>query len=291
LVDRAAWIALSLTEHVGSRTIDALLHHFAGDTDAIFAATPDALQAVPGVGPKIARGISAIDRAAIARRLAAWERTGVTIITWAHDRHRYPAALLSIADPPATLFALGTLNTLDGLTAGIVGTRRPAPAAAELATRLAYDLARRGILIISGLARGIDAAAHQGAVGAGGRTAAVLGSGVLRIYPPEHGPLAEAIRITGGVLLAEAAPDTPPSSPRLVARNRLISALGRALVVIETGADGGAMHAARRAVEQGRRVCAVDYPADGNQALIAGGALPLAPDLSNLDALTAYITT
>lgn len=288
-VDRATWIALALTERVGIRTIAALFRHFDGDAEALFAAPPADLRHVPGVGPKIAAALARIDQDGVARRLAAWEQAGVLVLTWAHDRHRYPQALLSIADPPAALFIRGALSALDQPAVALVGTRQPTSAGADAALQIAYELAAHGVAIISGLARGVDAAAHRGALGARGISAGVLGGGVLRIYPPEHESLAEALLIGGGALLAESAPDAPPSSPRLVARNRLITGLCRAVLIVETGVEGGAMHAARRAREQGRAVFALDTPAAGNRALLNDGALPLCPD--DLAPLLDYFAT
>jgi DNA processing protein len=136
-------------------------------------------------------------------------------------------------------------------------------------------------VIVSGLALGIDTQAHIGALGARGRTLAVLGSGVLRVYPEHNLNLAEAI-LKQGALLSEIAPNAPPSPATLVARNRIISGLCDRLIVVETTVDGGAMYAARRAVEQGREVYTLDLGASGNRALIAEGARPLSLDLAEV---------
>ena len=161
----------------------------------------------------------------------------------------------------------------------MVGTRSPTPAAAEAARQLGFELAQRGFQVISGMAFGIDSAAHIGALAQpDGTTSAVLGSGVLNRYPPENRALAQAI-LQRGALISENHPHAQPKPSTLVARNRIISGLCEALIVVQTEVDGGAMHAARRAVEQGRRVYTLEDTASGNRALINFGATIITPDL------------
>jgi DNA processing protein len=277
------WVTLSLADRLGSKTLRALLDHFDGDYAAIFRADSAALQRVPGVGPRIAENILALDQAEISRALDEWQAAGVHV--WPAVNPHYPARLRPLADAPATLFVRGQQPTPAGRSVALVGTRQPSERAAATARQLACELAGRGYTIISGLARGVDTEAHLGALkAAGGHTLAVLGCGVLNIYPPDNLRLAEAILRTGA-LLSEVRPDAGPSSARLVARNRIISGLSDALIVVETGADGGAMYAARWARDQGRPVYALDYPASGNRALIDSGAIPISPDLRRLDLL------
>jgi DNA processing protein len=258
-----AWVALSLQPHIGLKTLRALVAH-CGSLDAALCATPADLQRVPGIGAKLAHSIHTLDLAACVRQMERWQQAGVHILP--RGQPGYPAALLPLDDAPATLFALGTLPAVPGVA--VVGTRHPAEAHARLAHEVAARLAQAGQPIISGLALGIDRAAHEGALSvAAGCTVAIPGSGVLRPYPPEHRPLVERI-LRHGALLSEAPPDAGGSAARLVARNRIISGLARALIVIETGPQGGAMYAARAALAQQRPLYAADIPAAGNQALL-----------------------
>jgi DNA processing protein len=203
---------------------------------------PDGRRSIAGLR---SRAAEAIDRAA---------RGGITAIAWcAAD---YPLALGTIADAPLVLWARGALDALTVPAVGIVGARAASPYALAVAERLAHDLASRGLSIVSGLARGVDSAAHRGALAAGGVTIAVLGSGVDVLYPPEHGPLASAI-LERGAVVSELVPGTAPAQFFFPMRNRIISGLSRALVVIEAGEKSGSLITARCALEQGRDVLAV----------------------------------
>ncbi|HVU12308.1 MAG TPA: DNA-processing protein DprA [Phototrophicaceae bacterium] len=274
-----AWIALSLVEHVGAKKLRALETYFDGDLSAALKADVRTLQRVPGIGPKIAASIRAVDFAAITAAIPRWREAGISIFTL--DDPAYPAMLKSLDDAPATLFVGGAWH--DGKAAAVVGTRSPSRAAAEAARQIGYELAQRGYQVISGMALGIDGAAHIGALAQpGGRTSAVLGSGVLNLYPPGNRQLAEAIR-TRGALISEVHPTAQPKPSSLVARNRIISGLGSAVIVVETEIDGGAMHAARRAVDQGRHVYTLDMPTSGNQALLEAGAQITRADLDGFD--------
>jgi DNA processing protein len=188
----------------------------------------------------------AIDRAA---------RGGITPVTWRDPA--YPPALAAIADPPALIWVRGSIPALVAAAAvAIVGSRAATPYALEVAGQLAGDLARRGVTIVSGLARGVDSAAHRGALNADGATVAVLGSGVDVMYPPEHATLAGAIERRGAVI-SELAPGTPPNPAFFPQRNRIISGLSRAVVVIEANEKSGSLITARCALDQGRDVLAV----------------------------------
>lgn len=259
-----AFVALCLVEHVGAKKLRALWTHFNGDLDAILKADVRALDRVPGIGVKLANAITRIDVNAVAESMARWEAAGVSLINAKHAL--YPAPLQCIADAPPLLFLRGDLPA--GRTVAIVGTRTPSADALLTSKRIAYELGKRGWVIVSGMALGIDTGAHSGALAAQGKTVAVLGSGVLNPYPPQNRPLAQSV--TG--MISEVPPEAHPSPAQLVARNRLISGMSAALIVVETAVDGGAMHAARRAFEQGRPVFALDLAATGNQALAAEGA-------------------
>lgn len=276
----AAWVALSLLPHLGGRTFRALLDHFDGDIDAILAAGVDSLRQVRGVGPKIAQSILYVDVAAATRALDRWLRAGVMIL--ALDDAAYPAALRALPDAPPTLFALGVVDALSRRAVAVVGTRTPSPQAQTCAQNIGAALAQADYAVVSGLALGIDSAAHLGALAVPqGGTLAVLGGGILNVYPPANRALSEAVTARG-VLVCEVSPDAPVSAPGLVARNRLITGLSAAVIIVETGINGGAMHAARFARDQGRPLYALDLPADGNRALLADGAESITPDLDDL---------
>jgi DNA processing protein len=200
-------------------------------------------------------------------------RRGIHAIAW--NEPRFPAALLTLPDGPPALWYTGQLDALDAPAVAIVGSRAASPVAIETATRIATDLACRGVTVVSGLARGVDSAAHRGALQTG-RTAAVLGSGLDRIYPPEHAPLVAEIAARG-VVLSEYPPATPPLPMFFPLRNRLISGLSRAVVVIEATEKSGSLITAACALEQGRDVMAVpgnvlSGRSRGAHALIRDGA-------------------
>ena len=169
---------------------------------------------------------------------------------------RYPSRLAEVPDAPATLHVHGALVDADALAVAVVGSRRATPYGLEVAETLAADLAARGVTIVSGLARGIDAAAHRGALRVGGRTLAVLGSGIDVIYPPENRRLAAEIA-ERGALLSQFAPGTPPLPQNFPTRNQVIAALSLAVVVVEAAEKSGSLITARLAAELGREVMAV----------------------------------
>jgi DNA processing protein len=212
-----------------------------------------------------------IDDARTARNLAA--RNGIHALPW--NDPRFPAPLLAIPDPPPVLWYRGSLDAFDAPAVAIVGSRAASAVALEAAARISMDLAVRGITVVSGLARGVDSAAHRGALRAG-RTIAVLGSGVDRIYPHEHRTLATQIAGTG-LVASEYPPGTPPLAFHFPQRNRLISGLSRAVVVIEASERSGSLITAACALEQGREVMAVpgnvlSGRSRGAHALIRDGA-------------------
>jgi DNA processing protein len=268
-VPDTAWVALSLAERIGSKTLSALLRHF-DDASAILAADVEALQQVPGVGPKIASAIQHINLHQVEQDMERWRQAGVVAVTTSDPM--YPPRLRQLDDAPPTLFLSGTWQPAFDQAIAIVGTREPSRESAGVARRLAGIAVQRGYTVVSGLALGIDTHAHVGALA--GQTLAVLGCGILNIYPEQNRRLAERIRL----LMCEVRPDSQPSAANLVARNRLISGLSEAVIVVETDNDGGAMHAARFAMVQGRRVYAVDNDASGNRDLIERGANGVPPD-------------
>jgi DNA processing protein len=191
------------------------------------------------------RASAALDRAAAAR---------IEVVAW--DDDRYPPMLAAIVDPPPVLWVRGSCAALAPIAVAIVGSRAGSPYALAVAERLADDLAARGIVVVSGLARGVDSAAHRGALAARGMTIGVLGSGADVVYPKEHASLASDIAATGAIV-SELVPGTPPHPAFFPRRNRVISGLARAVVVIEAGQKSGSLITARCALEQGREVLAV----------------------------------
>ncbi|MBC7871122.1 MAG: DNA-processing protein DprA [Chitinophagaceae bacterium] len=276
---QTAWVALSLVKSIGGVTFAALLAHFNHDLDAVLKAPLKVLCQVRGIGKTTALAIQKIDLEATARIMERWQKSGVHILT--RNDSLYPRALKRLNDAPPTLFGLGNIDGLAALQGiAVVGTRHPSEKAKQMAETLAGEIIQQGYAVISGLAYGVDSIAHLSAL-AGGRTFAVLGSGVLNIYPADHDDLAQAI-MRQGALLCEVAPDSPVSTPGLVARNRIISGLSMGVIIVETDHDGGAMHAARFARAQDRRLYVVDFPASGNQALLKDGAIKLPVDFNGL---------
>ena len=247
-------LRLSLVDGVGPRIRQALLTHFA-TPQAVFEAPHTALLEVDGVGPKIAGAILAAKHSRHAEEeMIRCRALGIDLVL--RDDPAYPPALGRICDPPGVLFCRGKLEPRDELAVAIVGSRRCTVYGRQQAERLAGVLARAGLTIVSGLARGIDAAAHRGALEAGGRTLAVLGTGLAKIYPPEHADLAAAVAQNGAVL-AEVPLDTAPLPGLFPQRNRIIAGLSMGVVVIEASRSSGALHTVRHALEQGREVFAV----------------------------------
>jgi DNA processing protein len=271
--DRAE-ILLALTPDVGPVLRARLLARF-GDAGSVFKASESNLQEVQGVGPKIgANIINARREVHLEAQLALVREHGLGVLLPGRDG--YPRLLAEIHDPPGVLFVRGEILPADAMAVGIVGTRRASRYGQLQAERLAAGLARAGVTVVSGLARGIDASAHRGALSAGGRTIAALASGVLNVFPPEHAELAQEVAAHGAVV-SEAAPTMPPLSGMFPQRNRIISGLSMGVVIVEAADRSGALITARHAMEQGREVFAVPGPIDspgsaGPHRLLRDGA-------------------
>jgi DNA processing protein len=268
-----AAVRLAMVPGVGPATRRTLLEQF-GSAEAVLAAAPSQLRDVPGVGPKLTQRIAAADEIDVESQLRLCREHGLLLLT--EDSSEYPRLLREIYDPPAVLFVRGTLEPTDSLAIAIVGTRHASNYGRQQAERLASGLAHAGLTVVSGLARGIDAAAHQAALKAGGRTLAILGSGVLNVYPPEHGTLAAEIARAGAVI-SENPPLSEPMTGTFPQRNRLITGMSLGVVVVEAGDRSGALISARHAMEQGREVFAVPGRVDsrtsrGCHQLIRDGA-------------------
>jgi DNA processing protein len=189
---------------------------------------------------------------------------------------RYPALLACIPDPPPVLWARGNVDVLARPTVAVIGSRAATPYALQVGIRIAAELAQRGVVVASGLARGVDSAAHRACLGAGGTTVAVQGCGLDRVYPPEHDELAEEIA-RNGLVISELAPGAAPLPEHFSLRNRIISGISLATVVVEASERSGSLITARYALEQGRDVMAVPGSVltgrnRGSHALLKDGA-------------------
>ncbi len=269
-----AALVLNMTPGVGSRTFLAMLDHF-GSAEKILAASERSLRKVPGIRRDIPSAVVKVRKSADpAAEIALAEQHDAQIIPfWSDD---YPEMLKHIHTPPIMLYVKGTLRKTDALAVGMVGARRCSLYGRNQAQRIATELAARGYCIVSGLARGIDAAAHAGALKAGGRTIAVLGTGVGNIYPREHAKLAEEIS-ANGALVSEFPILTAPNARNFPPRNRIISGMSMGVVVVEASRRSGSLITSTWAREQGREVFAlpgkIDNPlAMGPHKLIQDGA-------------------
>ncbi len=279
------WLALHSLSGIGGVTARSLLERF-GHVEAVFAAPDEALLAVPRFTPAMLQRLRAVSLEATAAELRALAAEGLQVLTW--DDAAYPANLRTVRDAPPLLFVRGELLPRDAHAVAVIGSRRSTEEKAALAEALARELAARGLTVVSGLALGIDSAAHRGALAAeGGRTLAVPGSGLCNIHPRSNRGLAEAVA-RRGALLSELQPGAPPTGPNLMARDRIQSGLSRAVIVVEAAEKSGTSDTARRAQRQGRLVLAVPG-SPGADALIAAGAERLDPAAADLDALAARL--
>jgi len=285
-MDKRYWVGFNLVKGIGAVRLRALREHF-GDLSLAWQAPLDALQAA-GLSQKIAERViqarASVDLDGFMEQIAA---QGIQVLTW--EDEAYPACLKEIDQPPPILYLRGELTIEDSWAVAVVGTRRVTAYGRQVTEELASYLAQNGVTVVSGLARGVDAIAHQAALKAGGRTLAVMGNGVDRIYPPEHRALAEQI-LASGALLSDYAPGTPPEGANFPPRNRLISGLSLAVVVVEAGETSGALITAQFAVDQGREVFAVPGnilapQSKGTNRLIQQGAHPLLSARDVLEAL------
>ena len=267
-------LRLHLVNGVGPRTWVQLMERF-GTPDKVLTATAGQLQEVPGIGPKLAAAIVAARLSPAAEReLARCRELNVQLLS--QGCAGYPEWLTEIPDPPPVLYAKGDFAARDKLAVAIVGSRRCTLYGQQQAERLASQLSRAGVTIVSGLARGIDGVAHRAALQAGGRTIAVLATGVVEIYPPEHEDLAREIA-SHGVVVSESPTGQAPTPGMFPQRNRIISGLSLGVIVVEAARNSGALHTARHAMEQNREVFAVpgridSLASEGCHDLIRDGA-------------------
>jgi DNA processing protein len=248
------WLALSLTPTLGPTRIRRLVEGFGG-VEQVFRASLTELEAA-GLQAAGAQSIALGESMQKAdEELAKAATAGVHILS--PDCDAYPRPLLQIYDPPVVLYVRGTVDTLSQPGIAVVGTRHPTPYGSGMAERLACDLAARGLIIFSGMARGVDSAAHKGCLSAKGKTVAVFGTGVDVTYPRENQKLAEQILAAGGALVSEFPLGTSPTPQNFPIRNRIISGLSIGVLVIEAGEYSGTRITARCALEQSREVYAV----------------------------------
>ena len=267
------WLALKSIEGIGPEFIQALLLRFS-PLSAVFEASRAAVESIPGIKKKTAAAILSFKEwDKISRQLDALEKAGIQVITFCDDL--YPARLRNICGSPPFLYVLGSLQKED-INLAIVGSRQASTYGRYTTERFSRELAQKGVTIVSGMARGIDTCSHRGALSAGGRTIAVLGSGPDVVYPPENKKLFSAI-CQNGAVISEYPPGTEPLPYHFPARNRIISGMSYGVLVVEAGEKSGSLITARLALEQGREVFAIpgsiDSPASrGTNSLIKQGA-------------------
>jgi DNA processing protein len=283
---RNYWIGFNLVKGIGTVRLRVLIDTF-GDLQSAWEAPVDALRAA-GLSAKVVESLvkvrTEISLEVVSERIRS---AGTEVLTWQDED--YPGRLREVNGSPPVLYVRGDLLPEDEWAVAIVGTRRMTSYGRQIAEKVARTMASSGVTVVSGLARGVDAVAHRAALDAGGRTLAVLGSGIDRIYPPEHKRLAEKIS-NRGALISDYPFGTPPEAFNFPPRNRIISGLSMAVVVIEAGTRSGALITASFAADQGRDVFAVpgniNAPqSKGANALIQKGARPMLDPRDILEAL------
>jgi len=259
---------------VGHRTIQLLKQRYATLTDAIFAPASE-LEQIPGIRkPTIASILEKRNSGVLQKELNLLKKSGCSLVAVCEDN--YPTQLKQIHNPPLVLYIKGNITDQDMNSIAIVGTRKPTDYGKRTAKKIAFDLASNGVTVVSGLAIGLDSQAHQGALDAGGRTIAVLGSGLMRMYPQSNVKMANEIEKNGAVI-SEFPLEVAPFRSNFPIRNRIISGLSLATVVVEASAVSGTLITAGFALDQGRTVFAIpgniDQPtSEGANSLIKQGA-------------------
>ncbi len=270
------YVGFNLVKGIGGARLRALLDHF-GDLEAAWHAPAHELKEAGLDRRSLENLLTTRAEVSLDEEMERIERQGARVLTW--DDPHYPPNLLSIPSPPPVLYVKGKIIEEDQWAVAVVGTRGATVYGKEAARWIAGGLARNRVTVVSGLARGIDSQAHWAALEAGGRTIAVLGSGIDIVYPPESRRLAEAI-VERGALVTEYPLGTPPEAGNFPPRNRIISGLALGVVIVEAGERSGALITADYALEQGREVFAVPgnvfrKKSRGTNALIQQGAKPV----------------
>jgi DNA processing protein len=277
MTSREAYIALNMVDGVGPIRVRALRDRF-NEPQAILAASKTELMQVEGVGEEVARSITGWrEKVDLEAELQRIEKAGVRVVS--RDDTEYPKNLREIYDPPLVLYVKGALTDRDALAIAVVGSRRTSLYGQDMARKLAFQLARVGVTVVSGLARGIDTAAHNGALQAKGRTVAVIGCGIDVVYPAENKKLADEIVEKGGAVVTEFPFGVQPDRQNFPMRNRIISGWSLGVVVVEANLKSGALITANQAGEQGRQVFAVPGRAD---SILSRGANKLIKDGAKL---------
>lgn len=277
------WVGFNIVQQIGPARVQALRSRF-GDLQAAWHAPERELRAAGLNRPALENLLSARSQLDLDAEMQRIQKAGVTVLTL--ESAEYPPRLLQIQHPPPVLYVKGTILPQDEWAVAVVGTRRATTYGQELTRRLAGDLARNGVTVVSGLARGIDSYAHRAALDAGGRTIAVLGSGVDIIYPPENARLAGDIQ-DHGALVTEYCMGTKPEGRNFPPRNRIISGMSLGTLVTEAGKGSGALITADYALEQGREAFAVPGSAFkascvGTNGLIQRGEAKLVTDVKSI---------
>jgi len=250
---RHFWIGFNLVKGIGAVRFRFLLDAF-GDAQKAWRASPDELRGC-GLSHKLIENLVNVRNSGSLDRVCEnIHKLGISVLTWEDDD--YPVRLREVHQSPPVLYVRGEIKPVDDWSVAIVGTRRVTAYGSQVTAKIAASLAQAGVTVVSGLARGVDGVAHKAVLDAGGRTIAVLGCGLDRMYPPEHRKLAEQIT-QSGALISDYAPGTPPEATNFPPRNRIISGLSKATVVVEAGQRSGALITAQFAVDQGREVFAV----------------------------------
>ncbi len=289
------FIALHLVDKLGAQRIRLLLQ-FVEEPQLIFRLEQHELETIQGIGPKIASEIVGFNEwDEVDRVIEKTHRIGAEIMTyWDED---YPSLLREIYDPPLLLWIKGDRRVLNTDCISIVGTRKAGNYALEMARKFSKELVGHGLTIVSGLAFGVDAAAHRSAVEAGGKTVAVLGSGVDWIYPADHKELASQIIETGGAVISEFPLGTVPDAGNFPVRNRIVSGMSLGTLVAASGIDGGSMITATSALDQNREVFVIPHPighpnAIGCNSLIKRGMGKLVQEVDDiLQEVNIHIST
>ena len=290
--ERIFWVGLNLVKGIGAARFQALIAQF-GSPQAAWEAPAHQLRSSELPAPVIDALLDVRAAVDLEQIWAQIQSKGINLVTLQDEN--YPARLRQIDQPPPVLYTLGELNVQDEWAVAIVGTRRQTHYGRQATEELAAFLAQNGVTVVSGLARGIDSTAHRAALDAGGRTIAVLGSGVDQIYPAENRGLALEMAERGAVL-SDYALGTPPEASNFPPRNRIIAGLSIAVVVVEAGERSGARITANFALEQGREVFAVpgnifSPQSQGTNRLIRDGAHPLLAPQDLLEVLNLSMVT
>lgn len=289
---REAYLTLNLLPGIGPVRVRRLLEAF-GSPEAALRARSDALRRVEGVGPELAQRLADWENLVdLSRELRRIDEVGARVVT--QEEAAYPATLREVFDPPLVLYVWGELQSRDDRGIALVGSRRATHYGLQCARKLSFQLAQSGLTILSGLALGVDAAAHEGALAAQGRTIGVLGSGLGKFWPPENRVLAEKMADGRGAVVTEFPVDYNPDKQSFPLRNRIVAGWSQGVVCVEAPARSGALITVNQATDYGRPVYAVPGPIDrpssqGCNTLIQNGARLVTSAADILDDLSWLI--